>query len=131
MKKGAKMSVTKISKEHEWVRVEGAEAVIGITDYAQETLGDVVFVELPEVGTTVALGDEIAVVESVKAASEIYAPISGEITEVNADLEADPSLVNSSPLEDGWFFKMKVGDAGELDDLMDEAAYKDFLKELD
>ncbi len=131
MKKGAKMSVTKISKEHEWVRVEGAEAVIGITDYAQEALGDVVFVELPEVGATVALGDEIAVVESVKAASEIYAPISGEITEVNADLEADPSLVNSSPLEDGWFFKMKVGDADELDELMDEAAYKDFLKELD
>lgn len=125
------MSVTKISKEHEWVRVEGAEAVIGITDYAQEALGDVVFVELPEVGATIALGDEIAVVESVKAASEIYAPISGEITEVNADLEADPSLVNSSPLEDGWFFKMKVGDADELDDLMDEAAYKDFLKELD
>ncbi|MEE8371088.1 MAG: glycine cleavage system protein GcvH [Sphingomonadales bacterium] len=125
------MSVTKISKEHEWVRVEGAEAVIGITDYAQEALGDVVFVELPEVGATVALGDEIAVVESVKAASEIYAPISGEITEVNADLEADPSLVNSSPLEDGWFFKMKVGDADELDELMDEAAYKDFLKELD
>lgn len=124
------MSVTKISKEHEWVRVEGGEAVIGITEYAQEALGDVVFVELPEVGATVALGDEIAVVESVKAASEIYAPISGQITEVNADLEADPSLVNSSPLEDGWFFKMKVGDADELDDLMDEAAYKDFLKEL-
>lgn len=115
---------TRYSKDHEWVRVDGDVATIGITDFAQEQLGDVVFVELPEVGKTVSKGDEVAVVESVKAASEVYAPVSGEVVEANAALEAEPAKVNSDPAGEGWFFKIRLSDQGELDALMDEAAYK-------
>jgi glycine cleavage system H protein len=118
------------SKDHEWVRVEGDTATVGVTDYAQGQLGDVVFVELPEVGKTLKAGSDAAVVESVKAASEVYAPVSGEVTEVNASLEADPSLVNSAPEGDGWFFRLKLDNAAELDALMDEAAYKAFVDGL-
>ncbi len=124
------MSDLKYSKEHEWVRVEGDVAVVGISDYAQAQLGDVVFVELPEVGTQVAKDGEAAVVESVKAASEVYAPASGEVVEVNAALGDEPELVNGAPTGDGWFFKIRLGDPSELDGLMDEAAYLEFVKEL-
>ncbi len=124
------MSDLKYSKEHEWVRVEGDVAVVGISDYAQAQLGDVVFVELPEVGTQVAKDGEAAVVESVKAASEVYAPASGEVVEVNAALGDEPELVNGAPTGDGWFFKIRLGDPSELVGLMDEAAYLEFVKEL-
>ena len=124
------MSDLKYSKEHEWVRVEGDVAVVGISDYAQAQLGDVVFVELPEVGKQVAKDGEAAVVESVKAASEIYAPVSGEVVEVNDALGDDPEMVNGSPTGDGWFFKLRIGDQSELDGLMDEAAYLEFVKGL-
>jgi glycine cleavage system H protein len=116
--------------EHEWIDVEDDTATVGITDYAQEQLGDIVFVELPEVGSALDKGGDAAVVESVKAASDVYAPISGEVSELNESLEEEPQLVNSSPEEDGWFFKMTIGDASELTDLMDEAAYKEFLEGL-
>lgn len=116
--------------EHEWIDIEDDEATVGITDYAQEQLGDIVFVELPEAGTALDKGGDAAVVESVKAASDVYAPISGEVTEGNGALEEEPALVNSSPEEDGWFFKMTVGDASELEGLMDEAAYKEFVEGL-
>ncbi|WP_416830924.1 MAG: glycine cleavage system protein GcvH [Erythrobacter sp.] len=116
--------------EHEWIEIEDDVATVGITDYAQEQLGDIVFVELPEVGVTLDKGGDAAVVESVKAASDVYAPISGEVTEGNAALEEEPALVNSSPEEDGWFFRMTVADAGELEGLMDEAAYKEFVANL-
>lgn len=121
----------KFSEEHEWVLVEGNEATVGITDYAQKALGDVVFVELPEVGADIAKGDEAGVVESVKAASEVYSAISGSVTEINEELEADPSLVNGSPMEGGWFFKMTVADASELDELMDQAGYDGFIAGLE
>ncbi len=120
----------KYSKEHEWVLVEGEIAVVGISDYAQAQLGDVVFVELPEVGKLLAKDGEAAVVESVKAASEVYAPLSGEVVEVNEALVDEPELVNGAPTGDGWFFKIRLGDASELDGLMDEAAYLEFVKEL-
>ncbi|MEL7198382.1 MAG: glycine cleavage system protein GcvH [Pseudomonadota bacterium] len=116
--------------EHEWIDVEDDVATVGITDYAQEQLGDIVFVELPATGTALDKGGDAAVVESVKAASDVYAPISGEVTEGNEALEEEPALVNSSPEEDGWFFKMTIGDAGELEGLMDEAAYKEFVAGL-
>lgn len=116
--------------EHEWIDVEGDTATVGITDYAQEQLGDIVFVELPEVGTMVDKGGDAAVVESVKAASDVYAPITGEVVEGNASLEEDPALVNSSPEEDGWFFKMTIGDKSELEGLMDAKAYEAFVAEL-
>jgi glycine cleavage system H protein len=116
--------------EHEWIDVVGDVATVGITDYAQGQLGDIVFVELPAPGTAVEKGKDAAVVESVKAASDVYAPITGEVTEVNAALGEDPALVNTSPEADGWFFKMTVGDAGELQGLMDEAAYKEFVASL-
>ncbi|ODT00595.1 MAG: glycine cleavage system protein H [Erythrobacter sp. SCN 62-14] len=116
--------------EHEWIDVAGDIATVGITDYAQSQLGDIVFVELPAPGTAVEKGKDAAVVESVKAASDVYAPISGEVTEANAALEEDPALVNTSPEADGWFFKMTIGDASELDGLMDEAAYKEFVASL-
>lgn len=119
----------KFTEDHEWIRVEGDEATVGITPYAAEQLGDVVYVELPSVGASFKQGDEAATVESVKAASEIYAPVSGEITAVNDELEGNPALVNESADGTGWFFKMKLADAGELDKLMDEAAYKDFAGE--
>mgnify|MGYP000572021141 CR=1 FL=1 len=117
------MSV-KYTKDHEWVKVEGDEAVVGITAYAAEQLGDVVFVELPETGASFNQGDEMAVVESVKAASEVYAPVSGEVVAVNDALEGAPETVNESPDGNGWFVKLKLSDKSQLDALMDEAAYK-------
>lgn len=116
--------------EHEWIDVEGEIATVGITDYAQEQLGDIVFVELPAEGATFAKGDDAAVVESVKAASDVYAPLSGEVVEANTALEDEPALVNSDPEEDGWFFKIRVVDTSELDGLMDEGAYKTFVASL-
>ena len=118
------------SKDHEWVAVEGDTATVGITDYAQGQLGDVVFVELPSAGTAVTAGKEAAVVESVKAASEVYAPVSGTVTEANSALEATPDLVNTSPEADGWFFKLTLSNPGELGSLLDEAAYKAFVETL-
>ena len=118
------------TEEHEWVEVEGNTATVGITEYAQEQLGDIVFVELPEVGALIEQGKDAAVVESVKAASDVYAPITGEITEVNPALDEDPALVNSSPEDAGWFFRMTIADEGELDALMDEDGYKAFVEGL-
>lgn len=116
--------------EHEWIDLEGDLATVGITDYAQGQLGDIVFVELPETGKMVEKGGEAAVVESVKAASDVYAPITGEVMEANAALEEDPALVNTSPEEEGWFFRMTVADKSELEGLMDAAAYKAFCDGL-
>ena len=118
------------TKDHEWVRVDGDAATAGISEYAQDKLGDVVFVELPQPGTRLSKGGDAAVVESVKAASDVYAPVSGTVTEANAALEADPSLVNSAPEGEGWFFKLTLSDNHELADLMDEAAYKDYCSSL-
>ena len=120
----------KFTKDHEWIDIQGDVARIGITNYAQEQLGDVVFVELPEAGRQFQQGNDAAVVESVKAASEVYAPVSGEIVEPNTKLEDDPALVNQDPTESGWFFTMKVSNPDELNDLIDEAAYADYVKEL-
>ncbi len=116
----------RFSEEHEWVSVDGDIATIGISDFAQQQLGDVVFIELPDVGRTVERGAEVAVVESVKAASEIYVPLSGEIVEINNALADEPAKVNESPEEDGWFFKMRLNDTAQVDELMDAAAYKAF-----
>jgi len=124
------MSDLKYTKDHEWLRVEGDSATMGISQYAQEQLGDIVYVELPKVGRKVKAAEQFAVVESVKAASEVYAPVSGEVTAVNTKLADDPTLVNSAPLGDGWFVKMKIADPGELAALMDEAAYKAFVASL-
>ena len=118
------------TEEHEWIDVEGDTATVGITAYAQDQLGDIVFVELPDVGSQVAKGKDAAVVESVKAASDVYAPITGEVTEANQALDEDPALVNSSPEADGWFFKLTIADKGELDGLMDADAYKSFCDGL-
>jgi len=118
------------TEDHEWIEVEGETATIGITDYAQSQLGDIVFVEVPAAGTKLAKGKEAAVVESVKAASDVYSPVSGTVTEGNSALEDDPALVNTSPESDGWFFKLTIADSGELDGLMDEAKYKDFVASL-
>ncbi|GLS33863.1 glycine cleavage system H protein [Mesorhizobium albiziae] len=118
------MATTYFTEDHEWIRVENGVATVGITDYAQEQLGDLVFVELPETGRTLKKGDTAVVVESVKAASDVYAPADGEITEANAALSSDPSLVNSAPTADGWLWKMKLADEGQLSGLMDEAGYK-------
>ena len=118
------------TEEHEWIDVEGDTATVGITAYAQDQLGDIVFVELPDVGSQVAKGKDAAVVESVKAASDVYAPISGEVMETNDALEDDPALVNTAPEEDGWFFKLTIADKGELDGLMDADAYKSFCDGL-
>jgi glycine cleavage system H protein len=120
----------KYSKEHEWVRVEGDVATIGITDYAQGQLGDVVYVELPAIGKQVEQDKEAAVVESVKAASEVYAPISGEVVAVNDALADTPGKVNEAPTGDGWFFKVKIKDSKQLDGLMDEAAYTKYVEGL-
>lgn len=116
--------------EHEWVEVEGKIATVGITEYAQQQLGDVVFVDVPAEGKQFDKGDEAAVVESVKAASDVYSPVSGTIVEGNDVLADEPGLVNSDPEGDGWFFKLELTDAGELDSLMDEAAYKKFVADL-
>ena len=124
------MSEIRYTKEHEWVKVDGDTATVGISPYAQEQLGDVVFVELPEVGKKVEKGKEMAVVESVKAASEVYAPISGEVTEVNAALTDAPATVNEDAMGKGWFAKLKLANKGELDGLMDEAAYKKYVDGL-
>ncbi|WP_135080855.1 glycine cleavage system protein GcvH [Terasakiella sp. SH-1] len=121
----------KYTEDHEWVLVEGNIATVGITDYAQNALGDIVFVETPDVGHSVDKGEDCAVVESVKTASDVFAPLTGEITEGNAALEDEPELVNSSPEGDGWFFKMSIGDEAELENLLDEAAYKEFCEGLD
>ena len=118
------------TKEHEYIRVEGETGVVGITDYAQSQLGDVVFVELPIIGRSLAKGDEAAVVESVKAASEIYAPVSGEVAAINTDLEGTPAAVNEDAAGRGWFFKMKLKDPAELDSLMSEAEYADFVASI-
>ena len=117
----------KFTEEHEWLRVEGDVVVVGITEHASEQLGDVVFVEMPEPGTTVSKDDEVAVIESVKAASDILAPVDGEIVEVNSALEDTPGKVNDDPMGEAWFFKMKVADLAVMDDMMDEAAYKSFI----
>jgi glycine cleavage system H protein len=123
------MSNIRYSKEHEWVRLDGKVATIGISNYAQEQLGDVVFVELPDIGKTLAKGDEAAVVESVKAASEVYAPMSGKVIEVNEALDGEPAKVNADPEGEAWFLKLKVEDDSEFDELMDELEYKEFLEE--
>lgn len=124
------MSDIRYSKDHEYVRVEGDVAVVGISDYAQSQLGDVVFVELPAIGSAVEIGKEAAVVESVKAASEVYAPISGEVVEVNDALEANPATVNEDAEGNGWFVKLRITDPAQLDGLMSAYAYQDFLKTL-
>jgi len=118
------------TKEHEWIRVDGDSATVGISDHAQEALGDIVFVEVPEAGRRVSKGREAAVVESVKAASDVYSPVSGEVTEGNQTLADDPSLVNSDPEGQGWFFKLKLDNPSELDGLMDEGAYREWIKTL-
>jgi glycine cleavage system H protein len=121
------MPELKYTQDHEWVRADGDAATIGITDHAQNALGDVVFVDLPEVGREVAAGEAIAVVESVKAASDVYAPIAGRIVEVNAALTDDPGLINREPTGEGWFFKIEPSDAGAIGALMDEGAYAAFV----
>jgi glycine cleavage system H protein len=118
------MATTYFTEDHEWIRVEGGIATVGITDYAQEQLGDLVFVELPDVGRALKRGDTAVVVESVKAASDVYAPVDGEITEANSALSGDPSLVNSAATGDGWLWKMKLADESQLSGLLDEAGYK-------
>jgi glycine cleavage system H protein len=120
----------RFTKDHEWVEADGDVAIIGVTAYAAEQLGDVVFIELPEVGKTVKAGEPLAVVESVKAASDVYAPISGEVVAVNDGLPGAPETVNSEPEADGWFVKVKLTSPGELDGLMDRAAYETFLSTL-
>jgi glycine cleavage system H protein len=124
------MSETKFTEDHEWVRVADGVATVGITDYAQDQLGDIVFVDLPEAGAEMAQGDEAAVVESVKAASDIYAPVSGEIGETNDSLDADPSIVNQDAEGEGWLFTLTLSDTAELDNLMDADAYKAFVAKL-
>ena len=124
------MAETRYTKDHEYIRIEGDTGTVGISDYAQGQLGDVVFVELPTVGKALSKGGEAAVVESVKAASEVYAPVSGEVVEVNGELEAAPGTVNEDPAGKGWFLKIKIKDAGELDALMNEAEYQDYVKSL-
>ncbi|HEV2603592.1 MAG TPA: glycine cleavage system protein GcvH [Microvirga sp.] len=121
---------TRYTKDHEYIRIDGETGVVGITDYAQQQLGDVVYVELPTVGKAVEKGGEAAVVESVKAASEVYAPVSGEVVEVNGDLEGAPGTVNEDPSGRGWFMKIRLKDKGELDALLTEEQYQDFLKSI-
>ena len=116
--------------EHEWIDVDGDTATVGITDYAQNQLGDIVFVEVPDEGKALAKGEEAAVVESVKAASDVYAPITGTVVSGNQNLEEDPALVNTAAETEGWFFKLTIADKGELDGLMEEAAYKAFIADL-
>ena len=118
------------TKEHEWIRVEGDVATVGISDHAQEALGDIVFAEVPAGGRSVSKGDDAAVVESVKAASDVYAPVSGDIIEGNGALSDDPALINRDPEGEGWFFKLKLSDPSELDGLMNEADYREWVKTL-
>ncbi|MGD8474738.1 MAG: glycine cleavage system protein GcvH [Anaerolineae bacterium] len=121
----------KYDEEHEWIRVEGEEGVIGISDYAQDQLSDVVYVELPEIGDSFERGDILAVVESVKAASDVYMPVSGEVLEINDVLEDSPELVNQDPYGEAWFVRIAIADPSELDDLLDADAYESFLESLD
>jgi len=123
------MSELRYTTDHEWVRRDGDTVVVGITDYAQEQLGDVVYVELPEIGRQVEQGKEAAVVESAKAASEVYAPVSGEVVAVNGAIADDPAKVNADPMGEGWFLKLRLADPGQFDALMDEAAYRKFVAE--
>ena len=124
------MSQIRYTKDHEYIRVEGGEGVVGISEHAQSQLGDIVFAEMPSVGTTIKAGDAAAVVESVKAASEVFAPASGEVLAVNSEIEATPGLINEDALGRGWLFRMKLVDPNELSGLMDESAYTDYLKTL-
>jgi len=119
----------KYTEEHEWVLVENETVTVGITDFAQDQLGDVVFVELPEVGDQLETGKPLGVVESVKAVSDVYAPLSGEVVEVNTDLPDEPEMLNTSPYEDGWMVKIKLADPGELEDLLDAASYQEFIEQ--
>jgi glycine cleavage system H protein len=132
--RSAFMSIVRYTKEHEWIRLAlvevGAVATVGISAYAQQQLGDIVFVELPDVGREVTQGGEAAVVESVKAASEVYAPVDGEVVETNPALVEEPAKVNTDPEGNGWFFRLKIADPGQLDSLMDEAAYQNYLQDL-
>ena len=123
------MSVLRFTRDHEWIRFDGELAVVGVTDYAQSQLGDVVYVELPEIGRRIEKGKEAAVVESVKAASEVYAPASGEVAEVNEALAVDPAKVNADPMGEGWFLKLRLTDLKELEGLLDEAAYQQFIEQ--
>jgi len=131
------MSLTKYTKEHEWIRLEKGPdesetvGVVGITDFAQEQLGDIVFVELPSVGRVVQQGEEVAVIESVKAASEFFVPVSGEIMSINDALSEEPGVINSDPMEVGWFFSIRLSQALELEKLMDQETYNSFIKSLD
>lgn len=118
------------TREHEWIRVDGDSATVGISDHAQQALGDIVFAEVPETGRQLKKGEEAAVVESVKAASDVYAPVSGEVAEGNSAVTDDPALINRDPEGEGWFFKLKLSDQNELDGLMDEAAYREWVKTL-
>jgi len=118
------------TKEHEWIRVDGETATVGISNHAQEALGDIVFAEVPQAGRRVSKGDDAAVVESVKAASDVYAPVSGEVVEGNPAVADDPAIINRDPEGEGWFFKLKLEDPGELEGLMDEGAYRDWVKTL-
>jgi glycine cleavage system H protein len=118
------------TKEHEWIRVEGDTATVGISNHAQEALGDIVFAEVPDAGRRLSKGQDAAVVESVKAASDVYAPVSGEVVEGNQAVADDPSLINSDPEGSGWFFKLKLDNPGELEGLMDEGAYREWIKTL-
>mgnify|MGYP000911892232 CR=1 FL=1 len=124
------MANLRFTREHEWIRIDGDVGTVGITDYAQQQLGDVVFVELPEIGKAVKAGGEAAVVESVKAASEVYSPASGEVVEVNEVLQDEPAKVNGDAMGGGWFFRIRIADAGELDKLMEQGAYKDYVAGL-
>lgn len=123
------MSTMRYTKDHEWIQIDGNEAVVGITDFAQEQLGDIVYIELPEIGRKIKKGEEAGVVELVKAASEVYAPVSGEVLAINPALADDPAQVNKDAAGEGWFFKLKLADPKELDALMDDAAYKKFTAE--
>jgi glycine cleavage system H protein len=123
------MSELRFTKDHEWVRREGDMVVIGITDYAQEQLGDVVYIELPEIGREVEQGEEAAIVESAKAASEVYAPVSGEVVAVNEAIAGDPGKVNADPMGEGWFMKLRLADPAQFDALLDETAYRKFVAE--
>jgi glycine cleavage system H protein len=124
------MMTTYFTQEHEWIKVDGDTATVGITDHAQEALGDIVFTEVPDAGKQLSKGQEAAVVESVKAASDVYSPVSGEVIEGNQAVADDPSLVNSDPEGGGWFFKIRLANSGELDGLMDEDAYRDWVNTL-
>lgn len=125
------MNERKFTDEHEWIALDGDIGTVGVSDYAQDQLGDIVFVELPEVGRKLTRGEEAATIESVKAASELYAPVDGEVTEVNARLADEPELVNSDPTGEGWFLRLRIADRGQLDGLMDAEAYRRFVASLE